>query len=232
MSEQEITLLKNENSRLNRLLEALLTANEVLRHEISILKTGNASPKLGSSVAENINGRTDFGSSITENSNGIKDFSSSVTENNNGRTEFSSSVAENNNGRNDFGSSVAENGNGITEVFAPLPEKIDLSSNAFYYVATKLKTGAYGKAKDSGMQSHAKMMVHFHNGGGGSHPELKKLTGLSDGGLSKSIMSLTKRGLIMRNGFQRFVLTPSGKKILEEGWKAFSNVKPFKAANS
>ena len=173
MSEQEITLLRKENARLNRIIEALLTANEALRREISVLKTGNAPPEFGYSVAENSNGLTELGSSIAENSNGI------------------------------------------TEVLAPLPEKIEATSFFIYVVRDNLRTGAYAKAKDSGLESHAKMLIHFHNKGGGSHPELRKLTGLSRGGLSKSVTALTKRGLIVRDGFQRFVLTPQAKEFLK-----------------
>jgi hypothetical protein len=225
MSEQENILLRNEIARLNRLLEALLTANEVLRRENAALISAKASPEFGSSVAENSNGITEVGSSVIENSNGIKEFSSSVAESSNGIKEFSSSVIENSNGIKEFASSVAENSNGITENLLPLPERIDTGSFTYYYITQKLKTGAHAKAKYSGLKSHAKMLVHFYNGSGGSHPELKKLTELSDGGLAKSIMSLTKRGLIVRSGFQKFSLTAAGKKIVQEGWNDFTKAK-------
>lgn len=216
MSEQEIILLKTENARLNRMIEALLTANEALGREITILKTGNASPKLGYSLAENDNGITDFGSSVVKNENGITNFGSSVIENENGITSFSSSVAENENGRKGFGSSVVENYKGRTELLPPLPEKIELIGNILITIREKLNTGTHIRVKKSGLRNHAIMLIHFHNGGGGSHPELKKLTGLSDGGLAKSIMSLTKRGLIVRDGFQKFALTPAAKELLKQ----------------
>lgn len=216
MSEQETILLRNENARLNRMIEALLTANEALRREISVLIAGNASPEFSSSVAENSNGITELGSSVTENSKGLTGFSLSIAENSNGITGPGSSVIENSNGLTGFGSSVAENGKGLTEVLSPLPEKIEATSFFIYVVRSKLKTGIYAKAKDSGLESHAKMLIHFHNKGGGSHPELRKLTGLSRGGLSKSVTALTKRGLIVRDGFQRFVLTPQAKQFLKE----------------
>lgn len=215
MSEQEIILLRNENARLNRIVEALLTANEALRGEFTRIKTGNAPPELGSSVTENSNGLTEFGSSVIENGKGLTEFGSSIAENGKGLTDFSSSIVENSKGLTDFGSSVAENGKGLTEVLPPLPEKIEATSFFIYIVRDNLRTGAYAKAKDSGLESHAKMLIHFHNKGGGSHPELRKLTGLSRGGLSKSITALTKRGLIVRDGFQRFVLTPQAKDFLK-----------------
>lgn len=215
MYEQEIARLKNENARLNRILEALLTANEVLRHEIAVLKSGNASPEFGSSIAENGNGITDFGLSITENNKGRTELSLSIAENSNGITDFGSSITENSKGRTELGSSITENGKGITEPFPPLPEKIEVTDFYLFVLRNKLKTGIYAKAKDSGLDSHAKMLFHFHNGGGGSHPELRKLTGLSAGGLSKSITALTKRGLIVRNGYQRFIITPPAKELLK-----------------
>jgi hypothetical protein len=216
MSEQETILLKTENARLNRMIEALLTANEALRREIAYLKTGNASPELDCSVVENDNGITEFGYSIAENDNGRKGFGSSIHENENGIKEFSSSIAENDNGRKEFGSSVVGNDNGITGVLPPLPDKVEPVDGIVMALRYKLKTGTHIRAKRSSLWSHAIMLIHFHNKGGSSHPELRKLTGLSEGGLAKSIMSLTKRGLIVRDGFQKFALTPAAKELLKQ----------------
>ena len=231
MSEQETTLLKSENSRLSRLVEALLSANEDLRQQNADLRTGNASPDFGSSVTENGNGTKSIGSSVTENGNGTKGIGLPVTENSNGIKYVSLPITENSKETKDFGLPITENSNGIADNLAPLPEKIDLTSNAFYYVATKLRTGQYTKAKESGVQNQAKLLVHFHNGGGGSYPELRKLTGFSKGGLGKSLGVLTKRGLISRTGFQKFGVTAAGKKVLQLGWDTFSRVKPT-ATNS
>lgn len=188
MSEQEIILLRKENARLNRMMEALLTANEALRQENALLKTENAPPEFGYSVTENDNGRKEFSYSIVKNENGIKG----------------------------FGYSIVENHNGITEVLPPLPEKVEPVFGIVLALRDNLKTGTYIRAKNSGLKSQAIMLIHFHNKGTSSHPELRNLTGLSEGGLSKSIMALAKRGLIMRDGFQRFALIPAAKELLKQ----------------
>ncbi len=202
MNETELTALKIENARLNRMLEALLTANEYLKRENAALKTGNASPEPGYSDVEN--------------ESGITNGSSSVMENGSGTTDLSSSNAENMNGRKDLSSSVAETGNGRKDILPALPEKIEPEGNIVLTIREKLNSGAHIRVKKSSLRSHAIMLIHFHNKGGGSHPELRKLTGLSEGGLSKSIMALTKRGLIMRDGFQRFLLTTAAKELLKQ----------------
>jgi hypothetical protein len=49
---------------------------------------------------------------------------------------------------------------------------------------------------------------------------LGKLTGLSEGGVGKMIMSFKKRGLIHRTGYQQFALSPKAEQLMK---KAFSN---------
>jgi hypothetical protein len=72
------------------------------------------------------------------------------------------------------------------------------------------------KAKKKGKANIVKMLIHFHNKGRGDYPELRKLTGLSEGGVGKMIMSLKKRGLIQRTGYQQFGLTVKTTEFLQK----------------
>jgi len=62
----------------------------------------------------------------------------------------------------------------------------------------------------------AKIILHTYNGGSCTHKELKKLTGLSEGGIAKTIMSMKKRGLITRQKFQLFTPTEYCKQLMME----------------
>jgi hypothetical protein len=202
MSEAKIAALEKENARLNRIIEALLFHNESLKRGYSISEKKNAPPNLSYSVSEKDNGIPNSSYSIVEKGNGIPNSSYSISEKSNGITNL--------------GSPVSEKGNGITEVLRPLPEKIDPASGAVYKLNQKLRAMEKGKVKRSGSINSAKLLIHFHNQINSDHPTLRKLTGLSEGGLGKMIMSLTRRGLIVRDGWQKFALTASAKKLVGE----------------
>lgn len=188
MTDDKIALLEKENARLNLIIEALVFENQAL--------------KRGYSVSEKGNGITNNGYSVTEKDNGI--------------TNDGYSVSEKGNGITNVGSPVSEKGNGITELLRSLPEKVDPASGVVYRLNQKLRAMEKGKVKRSGSLNSAKLLIHFHNKSNSDHPTLRKLTGLSEGGLGKMIMSLTKRGLIVRDGWQKFALTASAKKLLGE----------------
>jgi predicted transcriptional regulator len=228
MNDTEISLLKNEIARQNRIIEALLLHNEQLRAQNAALQSGNSSenssysvsekenapPNAGYSVTEKGKGTTTNSYSITEKGKGITSDSNSVTEKEKGTTTDSYSIPEKEKGITPDSYSVTEKGNGITYVGSPVPEKVETTASNVVRVHTKLRAMENGKVKRSGSINSAKLLIHFHNGNGGSHPELRKLTGLSKGGLAKLIMSLTKRGLITRSGWQRFSLTAAGRQLL------------------
>jgi hypothetical protein len=216
MTEDKIALLEKEIARLNLIIDALVFQNEALKRGYSVSETENAPPNLSYSVAEKDNGITNDGYSVTEKDNGITNNGYSVTEKCNGITNVGYSIAEKGNGITDVGSPVSEKGNGITEPLRPLPEKIDPASGAVYKVNQKLRAMEKGKVKRSGSINSAKLLIHFHNKSNSDHPTLRKLTDLSEGGLAKMIMSLTRRGLIVRDGWQKFALTPAAKKLMGE----------------
>jgi len=62
----------------------------------------------------------------------------------------------------------------------------------------------------------AKIILYTYNGGSCTHKALKKLTGLSEGGLAKTIMSMKKRGLVLRQKFQLFTPTGYAKQLIME----------------
>jgi hypothetical protein len=230
MTDNKTALLEKEIARLNLIIDALAFENAALKRGYSVSGKGNAPEEFGYSVAEKGKGITEVGYSVVEKSkgitevgysvvekgNGITEVGHSVAEKGNGITEVGYSVAEKDNGITDVRSPVSEKGNGITEPLRPLPERIDPASGVVYKLNQKLRAMEKGKVKRSGSINSAKLLVHFHNKSNSDHPTLRKLTGLSEGGLGKLIMSLKKRGLIVRDGWQKFALTPAAKKLLSE----------------
>lgn len=216
MSDEKTAILEKEIARLNLIIDALVSEIQTLKHSYSVSEKGNGTTEAGSSVAEKGNGITGAGYSVNEKSNGITDVGNSVVEKGNGITEVGYSVSENGNGITDVWRPVSEKGNGITEVLRPLSEKVEPSPSTISRVNQKLRAMEGGKVKRSGSINSAKLLVHFHNNNSGSHPVLRKLTGLSKGGLAKLIMSLTRRGLIVRDGWQKFALTALAKKLMRE----------------
>lgn len=220
MTDDKTALLEKEIARLNLIIEALIFENAALKRGYSVSETNNAPPNLSYSVNEKGNGIPNNSYSITEKDNGIPSNSSSVNEKGNGIPNSSYSITEKGNGIPNVSYSVDENDNGITDVGRPLPEKIDPASGIVYKLNQKLRAMDKGKVKRSGSINSAKLLIHFHNISNSDHPTLRKLTGLSEGGLGKLIMSLKKRGLIVRDGWQKFALTASAKKLVGEAHKA------------
>lgn len=222
MSEQETTLLRNEIARLNRLLEALLTANEALRQEISLLKGTDGLQSQDYSIEQRKDGTSKSDASIEIRNDGSSGSDASIVQRIDGINSSGYSIEIRNDGNNRSNASIVQRNDGINTDLPTLPEKIELSGIHIHFIRNKLKTGDYLKVSDSALSNQTKMLINFYNGGSGSHKELRKLTGLSKGGMAKSIMSLTKRGLIIRTGFQKFSLTGDALKILEAGWQDFS----------
>lgn len=230
MSDTEIASLKSEVARLNRIITILLDENEALKARIAFPENGDRPPNLKIAITENGKGNTNFGSAFTENGNGNTNLGSSTSENGkgntndgsalaengNGNTTFRSPVSENGNGNTNLGSAIHENGNSHTNVLPPLPENIPLTPGNLSRLYVFLRQQNFGKVRHDSLRNAAALLLHFYNKGGGAYPELKKLTGLSKYGLAKYLRSLKKRGLIERDGWQKFKVTAHGISYLKQ----------------
>jgi hypothetical protein len=216
MTEQEVAAVKTENARLNQLITILLEQNEALKLRIAFLEKGNTSPDRSSAFAENGNGNSAVGSAFAENGNGNPNDSISVAENRNGNFKSGSAVIENGNGNTDNRIAIAENARGNTEVEKPLPVFLPVNLTNVRLIYAYLKHNGFNKVRHDAINNAAKLLLHFYNKGEGGYPELKKLTGLSKYGLAKYIRSLKKRGLIERDGWQKFKPTVHGVWVLKK----------------
>lgn len=111
---------------------------------------------------------------------------------------------------------------GQNEENTQLPAAIQPDALLISTLVKTLKEAGFKHAEFSTVRNAATLMIHFYNKGGGGYPELKKITNLSIGGLSKFMTSFRRRGLIKRSAFQKFELTPHGLNLLQQ---AYSKVK-------
>lgn len=235
METNETTILQNEIARLNKVITILVEQNDALRHQLWLKTNGNASendgiahaengkasPKLGIAFTENGKGNPDEGVAPTENGNGTPIVMSPVHENGNGNTIDGIAIAENGNGNPTLRRPVHENANGQTGLLPPLPATLPVSPHNMMAMREVLKGEGYNKVRYDARDNTTRLLIHFYNQGGGGYPELKKLTSLTKYGLAKFIRSLKKRGLIERNGWQKFKITAQGIHLLQRaGCKA------------
>ncbi len=111
-----------------------------------------------------------------------------------------------------------------------LPEKnigVNTSADAIRKIPEALKPPSLWKvesglrkimvtASDGGVSNTAKILIQLHTQPRNSYKELRQLTGLSEDGLTKRIMAMKKKGLVIRTSFQHYMLTELATKILED----------------
>lgn len=221
MDTNETTILQNEIVRLNKVITILIEQNDALRHQLWLTATGNASENDGIAQAENGKASPKVGIAFAENGNGNPIVGSPTHENSNGNTTLGIAVAEIGKGNPELGRPVHENANGQTGLLPPLPATLPVSPHNIIAMREVLKGEGYNKVRYDARDNTTRLLIHFYNQGGGGYPELKKLTSLTKYGLAKFIRSLKKRGLIERNGWQKFKITAQGIHLLQRaGCKA------------
>ena len=230
MDTPEIAQLQNEIARLNRIIDVLVESNEALKRAIAVAEKGNGSETHSLAIAEKGNGSDTRSLAVAEKGNGSDTRSLAVVEKGNGPDTHSLAVAEKGNGPDTYSLAVAEKGNGpYTRSLAvaekgndphnlpsSLPATIELTPGNLSRLYIYLLKQNFGKVRRSSLRNAAALMLHFYNGNRGDYPTLKKLTGLSQDGLGKYLRSLKKRGLIERNGWQQFKLTPHALHYLKQ----------------
>ncbi|MES2620069.1 MAG: hypothetical protein V4615_04385 [Bacteroidota bacterium] len=250
MSETTNFQLALDNGHLNRIIALLIEQNDGLKKENEWLKMHIGLKEQGMPDAQIHEAFTAFWKSHMQTNVGLTEARQSYVQMHVGLTELSQSNPQMRVGHPEFNQSHMQTDVGQTEVRqpyvqmqvglskqslpttqmhvgqttenSPLPAVIQPDSQLISALVKTLKEAGFKHAEVSTVRNAATLMFHFYNKGGGSYQELKKITNLSMGGLSKFMTSFRRRGLIKRYAFQKFELTPHGLNLLQQ---AYSKVK-------
>ncbi len=215
MLEQDSSHLKNEISRLNGIIDVLLSQNRDLSADIAHLKSGNSLTQEISSYDKSEKGRNDAFSSDDKIMKGSSDLFSSTEKNVDGINDANTSYQKNEKGISQLISSNDKIEIGINESSYALPAFVEPSPQVVGRLSNALKASGLKKVKRTGLRNMALVLLQAHNKQSCSHRELRKLTGLSEGGIAKLIMSMKKRGMIHREGYGRFAISASTREMME-----------------
>ncbi len=214
MTEQQIAQLETENQRLARMVDSLLTHNEQLREENAYLKTHIGTTIVGYSNVKTDNGTNDAGYSIVKTDIGIHNGSTSNVKNDTGTNDVGYSIVKTDIGTTDVSPSNVKTDIGITNKV--LPVTIEITYTNAFKLKGPLKRNGFLRVSWKSVQISGQIMLHCYNKQLCSYAVLRKVTGMSEGGIAKRLMSMRKVGLITRTGFQRFELTEKGKRLIME----------------
>ena len=198
----EITLLREENKRLNTIIHVLTE------------KLQETETSLYAYLKNNI-GINDLADGTLENKIGVSNSFSAYDKIKIGVNNVANDTFENNIGVNNSASAYDKNKVGISNVANGIPEnKVGVSKINTVVLASKLKAVMI-KCPISGLGTAAKTLVQLYTNPKCPQKDLMKLTGLSADGIVKHIRALKKRNLIIKVGFQQYMLSDVAIKMLE-----------------
>lgn len=213
-------MLRNEIARLNRLIDALLKANEDLRLQLQTEAQPNGPHN--ATIANTSEGNLEM--------NGIIANTFETTPSNLLTPSMQAESIGNNNAT--LATKVEHTGNNNAPTSNEV-ESIGNKNSSINYVKQVVPTPAvYDELEvilrsEGGMKGSfgstekaAKLLVHFYNSRDGEYAQLRKLTGHSNFGLAKFIRNLKDRGWIYRFGFQQFALNPAARAWVEKAAEA------------
>lgn len=228
MSEDNLPYLNSEIARLNRIIEALLNQVEYLRQENTYLKHYNASGKHFYTHVNNEKGIENNSDTHVNTEIGTKNNSDTIPNFEMGIEKHSATHDKNKVGseinfsgihNSDIGSKIDSAGSsafGGSALNKPpsLPEKIEANPSNASAMAGYMKQAGFVRVSREGILNSALLLLHFYNKGAGDHATLRKISGMSAGGLAKRMGSLRKRALITRKSNKIVELTDVALQII------------------
>jgi len=223
MSETESTLLKTEIARLNKTIEALLIYNEELRLRISASRLKETPENFITSIHQKMDGSNETINSINQIEDGTNETINSINKTMDGTNKTINSINKTMDGTNESINSIHQTMDGINELQQALPHFIEAGSPLVSRVRNYMKQTWFKRSTHDGLRHSSIILLHIYNKSHCSSVELRKITGLSKGGLAKRMMALKKQGFIIRTGKQKFALTEKGMELFTGAVKAFAS---------
>ena len=198
----EITLLREENKRLNTIINVL---TEKLQETETALY---AYAKSNIGIEQSFEG-------ILENKIGINERVYANEKNNIGIDKTFDGIQENMIGINERVYAYEKNNIGIDKTFDGIQEnKIGINEINIGMLMNKLKL-VMNKCTANALNNTAKTLVQFYTNKKCSQKDLMKVTGLSLDGMAKHIKALKTRNLIIKVAFQEYILSDIAIKMVE-----------------
>jgi hypothetical protein len=230
MNEERIQALETEVGRLNQIITVLLKQNAALEQEKEALvkfigknnssfsfdKIREALPQLYYSYNNLFYGKTQQSDSNDKTVYGKEELFNSIDKTLQGNEQSFDSNNKTILGKTQPFNSQEKTIQGNTEQLKPLPQILQTTSPNIFKLAAKLKAEGWRHVEMSTLRNVAALLIHFYNKSHSASPQLRKLTGLSKGGLAKLMMSLKKRGFTQRTALQSFALTPHALRLMQE----------------
>ncbi len=236
MADTELIQLRKEIERLNQLLDVVLFRNGQLEQQIlavedfcrqanievySYVKVGNEADSRSYALVQHKNGVNSSPDSLQNLNNGVTSSLSSVLLHDNGVDSPTLSDQLVQNGVNRRPDALQEKNIGVNYDFGNVSSGTDAPQPSPTHAANgeaathsiqefKLRDqlrALITNASRSGLQNTVKIMICLSENPKQSLKDLQKLTGLSEDGIVKRIMSMKKFGLIVRVRGQGLLLT-------------------------
>ncbi len=198
----EITLLREENKRLNTIIYVL---TEKLQETETLLYAY---------LKNNIGINNVVGGTL-ENKVGINERLYAYEKSNVGINNFMDDTIENNVGINNGLYAYDKSNIGIDDVVGGIPEnKVGINKINIGMLMGELKA-VMNKCSAISLNNTAKTLVQLHTNLKCSQKDLMKVTNLSLDGIAKHIKALKNRNLIIKVAFQQYILSDEAIKMLE-----------------
>jgi len=214
MEENQIAHLKAEIARQDKIIEALLFANEQMRLQIAYLNSANAGGDVPLAYDNIYKGKGEAPVAHQKDEIGKGESPVAIPDFQNGNGETPVANVNFYKGNKEVPVAHEKNYIGKGDVSDDIPKSIELNDTNIFRLKNYLTQTYRIKTSPLTMGRAAKLLLHFYNNLPGDYPTLMRLTGHSNFGLAKFIRSLKKRHWIVAAGHQKFALTDSARKMV------------------
>lgn len=214
-----MTLLREENERQKIIINALaekLRQIETLVYSNAEIKDGVNSRNL--SIEEKMEGVKSFLYSYAKNKDGVNIDNLYTAKKMDGVNTNNPYSAEKKDGVKSDNLPIAENKAGVNSNNLAIAEKKAGEKYLNQHMVVSALRHVMLKCSNWSIYSTAKILIQLHNSPRNSYKHLRELTGLSEDGMTKRIMAMKKRGLIVRTAFQQYTITGKGLEVLDKSW--------------
>lgn len=244
MNEEEKAFFQSETGRLNKIISVVLEQNELLKAEISYLKTymlqnNLALPDPKTGIGQLIptmsydktrvwhppfamsNDKTGIGQgqhaepydkTVVGQLQDAMSYDKTVM----GQQHAAMPYDKTDIGQLQAVMSYGKSDIGQLQIPKPLPETYPNDNDAVTRLSISLHASGFTHVPYTARRNAAKVLIHFYNKGRSDYTELRKLTELSQGGLSKFMTSLRRRGLIRKGTVRKHEPTAHALQLMQK----------------